>query len=162
MGRKGMPLHLETAKPEDQFTNVNPFHRELIRKQIVSYKKKMYKIIEEGFFYGVGGIMHFWLWHAVLSSHYVPITYFVLLSKAKWMKEQRDRDTFTAVDLKPCGVSPNQITLLLRSGKAKGHIARAGYGKYKITSLGSKFTTLLTNEMYRLVVDLYDPDIKKT
>lgn len=157
-----MPLQIKTKKLEEEIPDINPFQRELIRSQVLTYKKKMYKIVKEGFFYGVGGILHFWLWHAVLSSKHIPITYFVLLSKAKWMKEQREQDMFTSPDLLSCGVSLRQINLLLTSGIAKKHIIRCGRGKYKLTPKGHEFTTKLTQEMYRLVVDVYEPDIKKT
>jgi len=158
-----MPLQLKTTKFEDQLENVSPFQRELIRKQIIAYKKKMYKIIEEGFFYGVGGIMHFWLWHAVLSSKHIPITYFVLLSRARWLKEQQDQDMFKLSDLSPCSISSRQIALLITSGIKRGHIKRhpSVYGKYIITPKGNEYLTRLTKEMYKVVVDLYDPGIKK-
>ena len=162
MPRKGMPLQIDRRKAEEEIPDINPFQRELIRSQILAYKKKMYKIIEEGFFYGVGGIMHLWLWYAVLASKHIPITYFVLLSKAKWMKEQREQDMFKAVDLRSCGISHNQVAILLRHGIAKRHFVRVCRGKYRLTPFGLEFTTKLTQEMYRLVVDVYDPDIKKT
>lgn len=162
MPRKGMPLQIDRRKLEEKIPNINPFQRELIRSQVLSYKNKMYKIIEEGFFYGVGGILHFWLWYAVLASKHIPITYFVILSRVKWMKEQREQDLFKPGDLRSCGISHNQVAILIRHGIAKHHFVRVCRGKYKLTPKGHEFTTKLTKEMYRLVVDVYEPGIKKT
>lgn len=154
---KGMPLQIDFKNIEEKIHATNPFQRELIRSQVLSYKNKMYKIIEEGFFFGVGGILHFWLWHAVLSSKHIPVTYFVMLSRVKWMKEQREQDLFKPGDLRSCGISPNQVTTLIRHGIAKGHFVKVCHGKYKLTPKGHEFTTKLTKEMYNLVVDVYEP-----
>ena len=143
-----------------QTPNTSPFGREHLRSFLLLSRKGLYKVLAEVFMSGTGGVLHFWVFHAVAVQWGLTINYFIILILARWMKEQ-GKDQFKAGDLRICGLSIDIIFRMISRASKEGYFARSGSRRYKLSSDGIEFIDELCKELFNAICDIYDPAQKK-
>lgn len=162
MSKKKKKSYLELLQhpiPTLEYRESNPFRRELLRRELISYRSAYYKVFSEVFTGSSGGVDHLWVFFAVLheGNYGMHHSYFAILSLFRWYLKQGFH-SISKKDLRISGYGHRQVQIIIYKALEDGYLRRGSkYGNYELTESGTFFVDKVYRRMYNAVANIYLP-----